>query len=219
MLVATQLSGFGIGGAALSSLSQAASATSTAATITGPAGILAGDLLVLWDTAESVGSVPTTVVPTGFAVISNLDNGSSNRTLLSAKIADGSEASAALTGMNGDSANRKSLYVFRGNTPITTYVANDVGEETTTGDPTAQTCNASGGTVPLVVIGAYRALAAIDPRTFTVGGSPAKDGEINPATTSYLAYKIYNTAPADVVIDMDDEGARQFLVSCYLACT
>jgi hypothetical protein len=197
-------------------LSQVASATSTSATITGPAGITAGDLLVLWDTAASFASVPTVVVPTGFSSISNQNNGTNNRAILSAKIADGSEASASITGMNGDSANLKSLYVFRGSVPLTAFVANDVGQEITANNPSAQTCNASGGAVPLVVIGAYRSPGVIDPRTFTVGGSDAKDGEINPAATNYLAYKIYNSAPADVTIDMDDEGSINVLVSTYI---
>jgi len=207
---------FGAAAAGLTTLSQVASATSIGNTITGPAGIQAGDLLVLWDVAANAGATtPTTVVPTGFTSIANLVTDVEVRSILSTKIADGSEASASLTGMNGNSENNKALYVFRGNVPILTATPTDVATEGQNGNPAAQTVNASGATVPLVVLaGYYTAGAAVDPRTFT----PAKDGEVNPEAWMYLAYKLYNAAPADVTVDMDDEGTRNVLVSCYLAC-
>ena len=59
----------------------------------------------------------------------------------------------------------------------------------------------------------------VNPRTFTVGGSAAKDGETQAtggSADNWLAYKIYNSSPADVVIDQDDEGDNNALVSCYI---
>jgi hypothetical protein len=35
----------------------------------------------------------------------------------------------------------------------------------------------------------------------------------------WLAYKIYNSAPANVVIDMDDEGDDQMIHGAYMACS
>jgi hypothetical protein len=212
--------------AALTTLSQVASASSTGETITGPAGIQAGDLLVLWDVANGLGAtLPTTVVPTDFDIIVNVPGGEGeSRGILSAKIADGSEASASLTGMNGAANNRKALYVFRGNIPIAAYMTQDVGSQQTDGNPAAQTVNASGGAVPLIVLGGYATRptgGSVNPRTFTVGGVGAKDGEVSAgaSTELWLAYKLYNASPADVVVDMDDEGQRNFLVSCYIECS
>lgn len=53
---------------------------------------------------------------------------------------------------------------------------------------------------------------AVDPRSL----SPARDSEIN--LTNYLCftYKIYNSSPADVAVDMDDDGCMKGLQSLYL---
>lgn len=199
-------------------LSQVASATSTGATITGPASIQAGDLLVLWDRAfDSGGPLPSTVVPTGFTSISNVNDGVEIRAILSYKIADGSEASASLTGMSGATDVDKALYVFRGDPVIETATPLDVEGQIVDTNPTSHTVGASAGAVPLVIIAGYATAdftegGPIDPRTF----SPAKDGEITPATDLYLAYKIYNSSPADVTVDMDDEGINNTLVTCYI---
>jgi hypothetical protein len=222
MLIATQLAGFGAGGA-LSSLSFVDSATSTGASVTGPAGILPGDLLVLFDRAVAAGSgtPPTTVLPSGFTSISNSpgSNAAPNsvRSILSYKIADGSEASASLTGMNG-SSNGKMLAVFRGDAPVSSVSPSTPNAETTDGNPASQNVAASGGVAPLIVVGAYGCgTAAVDPRTF----SPAKDAEITSSGTGtrYLAYKIYNSSPADVTVDMDDEGDLNSLQSCFITCS
>jgi hypothetical protein len=204
----------------LTTLAQVASATSTAQTITGPAGILAGDLLVLWDHASnSTTTIPTAAVPSGFSTVTNdtlvAGVGFGSRNIASIKIATGVEASASLTGMTGTNVIRKALYVFRGDVAITSAMALDAASEYTDGDPASQTVNASGGTPPLVVIGCYRSADVLDPRSF----SPAKDGEINPTTTLYLAYKIYNASPQDVTIDMEDEIEGSGLASFYVKCS
>jgi hypothetical protein len=165
-------------------------------------------LLVLWDRATSAG-VPASVVPSNFTSIRDFNDCVGLKCILSAKIAVGTEASASLTGMNGSSTNRKCLYVFRGSRLIAAFTAQDIASEATDNNPPAQTVNASAGVVPLIVLGCYGLgqNALIDPRTFTVGGVGAKDGEITSDQRQFLAYKIYNSAPADVVIDMDDEHA------------
>lgn len=204
------------GGGGLTTLSFQADATSTSDTITGPASIAAGDLLVLWDGAHNLSGLPTSVVPTGFTSIVSFNDGSNDRAIASYKIADGSEASATITGMNGNISDDKMLYVFRGNQAISSVSALDIASESTAGNPTAQVVNASGGTPPLIVFGCYFVPgAAVDPRTF----NPAKDGEITSSTRAYLAYKIYNSSPADVTVDMDDELDTNMLASFYLSCT
>jgi hypothetical protein len=115
------------------------------------------------------------------------------------------------------------MLVFRGNTPANSITVLDVGSEITTGNPAAQTVTAASGVPPFVVIGAYGCgpSGLVNPRTFTVGGSPAKDGELNAFadgaytdTDAWLAWKIYNASPADVVVDMDDESTNA-LISAY----
>jgi hypothetical protein len=110
---------------------------------------------------------------------------------------------------------RKALYVFRGNAPITMASALSIASTFIAEDPAPQVVSASGGVVPLIVLCGYRGALDVDPRSFT----PSKDGEINPTTTVYLAYKIYNSSPADVTVDMDDEGNGNALVSCYIQCS
>lgn len=205
--------------APVTTLTQAASATSTAGTITVPADVRYGDLLVLHDRAtNSAGhGIPSTVLPLGFTAIANssITSGPETRQIISYKIAAGSEAGTSITGMDGTGFDRKLLYVFRSDSTIESVVASTPNSEATDGNPAAQVVAASGGTPPLVVIGSYGTGGfTLDPRSFT----PAKDGEITPGTgDNYLAYKIYNSSPANVTIDMDDEGARNILQSCYLS--
>src|SRR3972149_6788610 len=188
------------------------SATSTASTITGPATILAGDVLFLADRARNSTGVPTTVVPTGFTSIGNINDGFDSRQICSYKIATGAEASASITGMNGTAENRKALYVMRPNSAASVVTIASVGGQFTDSNPAAQNVTAGSGVAPLVVFGAYGTdSAAISPRTF----STTADGEITPSTNFYFAYKIYNSSPADSSIDMDDEGVANSLQSFY----
>jgi len=211
--------------AVLSSIVQQASATSTGETITAPADIIAGDLLVIADKAQStIGSTPTAVTPSGFTSVANSSIGSSGsgtswRQMFSYKIANGSEANASITGMNGSISDNKVMLVFRGNVPIQTATPNTFGAQAVDTNPAAQSVTASGGTPPLIIFGIYGSSTAVDPRTFTVGGSSAKDGEVNSGTVLYVAWKIDISSPADASIDMDDEGNGNILQSGYIALT
>jgi hypothetical protein len=205
---------------ALTTIVQQASATSTASTINAPADIIAGDLILLLDRARSAGSPPTAAIPSGFATISdqNITGGLvGTRQIASYKLADGSEASAVLTGMNGSSGttpNLKALLVMRGNVPAASLTVSTPNAQATDANPTGQSVVASAGVVPLVVFGCYGAdNVAVSPRTM----SPAKDGEVNPNTNLYLAWLIQNSVPADVSVDMDDEGNKNILQSFYVA--
>lgn len=209
---------FGGGAAVLTSITQVLSATSSASTINFPSGIQAGDLIVLLDRAGSFNTSVTDVTPSGFTRVGNsltlTDIGTFVQYRQNAwyKKATGSE-SGALTGLNGTTFNFKAMYVFRGDVAANTLTVGGAGEEITSNNPAAQNCAASGGVAPLVVIGCYGSTGTINPRTF----STTKDGEITPAVNLYLAYKIYNSAPANSSIDMDDEGAVNGLQSFYIS--
>ena len=225
MFMVNHLIGFGAGGEALTTLTQVLSATDNdGAAFTLPVGIVAGDLIIVWDYAAGI-TLPADATPSGFTQVLTVTDGTNVRAKLSFKIAVGTESGASVNGLNGDVREGKLTYVFRGNAPIAVATPADTATELTGGNPAAQTVNASGAAVPLVVVGCYTTATGgtVDPRTFTVGGSAAKDGEItvNPAGggNMYLAFKIYNSSPADVVVDMDDEGAGNVLASCYIACS
>jgi hypothetical protein len=219
MLMVNQLAGFGVGpgGVAprITSITQQAFATSTGGNIVVPASVIAGDLLVLGQYALNL-ALPPAVNPPGFTTISSLDDGASERVMLSYKVAVGGEASSTLTGMNG-LANYKTLYVFRGNLPfLAANVSGVVSVRTLNSNPPGQVIPASAGPAPLVVIGLYTAVvnAGVDPRIM----SPAKDGEISAAAQHWQAYKIYTSDPANVTIDMDHEGnAGHCLQGCYIS--
>ncbi len=198
---------------AITSITKQADATSTASTITCPT-VERGDLLVLADSPTNSSGTPTTVVPTGFTSIENISL-STRRQIVSYKIADGSESGSSITGMNGTSANRKVLVVYRPNRPATTAYVFTVAGQATTANPFAVMLDNAAQAYPQVVIGIYGATGAVDPRTFTVDGSAAKDGEVAVGTSLYQAWKIYNSGASTVSIDMDDEGSN-YLQACWI---
>lgn len=198
----------------LNNIALVLSATSLIATLTVPSGVRAGDLLVFLDRVSTTG-LPTSVVPSGFTTAVTSNDATNVRMITSYKIANGTEGGTNITGMTpGDFEDGKALLVFRGNKPIRTASLLDAAGEVTNGNPASQVVNASGGAAPLIVIAGYASNTAVNPRTFT----PTKDGEVNPDTLLYLAYKIYNSGPADVTVDIDDEGNGNGLQSFYIAC-
>lgn len=202
----------------LNTISKVLDSSSTAATIAFPSGIQAGDLIVLYDRAHSAFATPADVTPTGFTRIgSSVTVAAASPTFVGArsnlwyKLAAGTET-GNLTGMNGNALNGKAMAVFRGNIAATSITVGGANQTGTDGNPGALTCAANAGNAPLVVIGAYSSTGAISPRIF----STTPDAEILPATTLYLAYKIYNSSPASTDIDMDDEGNTNIVHCGYL---
>jgi hypothetical protein len=186
--------------------------------ITSSAPIQAGDLLVVLGESSIVAG-GAAAFPPGFSPGVQAFNTTTAKSGIFFKIATGTEG----TSVTGFSAGGSSpiafnlLYVFRGNVPIAAAMAGSPAFEATANNPAAQLVAAAGGTPPLIVLGGYLANAALDPR----GMTPAKDGEINVvlgALNAYLAYKIYNSSPVNVTVDMDDEGTNE-LYSCYVSCS
>lgn len=183
------------------------SAADNQPSVTAPASIIDGDLMVLWQMATGT---PSPVTPAGFTNL--LTQGSGTKYMIDVKRANGTEGGASITGMDG-TVDRKILLVFRGNTPANGFVfSTPTFELNATGDPSAQNVLAAGQPAPLVVFGLYGSASGnIDPRTM----SPTKDAEVALSTTMYAAYKIYNASPADVSIDMEDEGTNNTLAGLY----
>ena len=196
------------------------SAISNAATLALPGTIQVGDVLVLADLAEG-SATPTQVIPTGWTSLSTITSGV-RRQSMAAKIAQAGDAGSTITGINGNSSNQKALAVFRPNIAATALNVRSVfGGQGTNADPTAQTVASGSGVAPLIVLGAYGSNGAISPRSLTISGTEAKDGEVANSQGNlqlYLAYKIFNSSPANAVIDMGDHGTN-FLQSGSLEVT
>ncbi len=187
-------------------------------TITAPADIQAGDLLVLLNLTGDVG-IPVTAVPAGFTSISNVSL-TSRREILSYKLATGSEGNSVLSGMTSG-AGLDSLYilfVFRGNVAATTATPLDAAGEMTVDTPSNQVVSAASSVTPLVVIGGFSAAGT---SIGTVGFSPSQDAFTSVSSTPgagniQMGYKIYNSSPADTTMSKDDSGNRNAILSCYI---
>lgn len=203
---------------ALSSISNPTSASSTTVNIAWPT-VLAGDMAIVFDVVSGYGGLPTAVTPSGFTKMCDANDGSLSRGILSFKRCDGTESGNLATMVIPQfSGGKKAMVVLRGDIPLASISGFD-GEAGAfnANDPGAITVNASGGTPPLLVIGAYWASSGtVDPRTF----STTKDGEVSFHTNSfYIAWKLYLSSPADTSIDMADEGSGNLIQGFYAQVT
>lgn len=186
-------------------------------TISVPAQVKAGDLLVLVDYVfNATVSLPAAVVPSGFTQVASSASARS-RVITSYKLADNDDASSTVTGMTSTLTKHKILAAFRPNSPAKSITLSGVGTQNEDGNPAALVIPSSVGKAPFVVFGVYTSDGAVDPRVM----DPAKDGEISSSPgidLCWLAWKIFNAkdAPADVTIDMDDEGAPNIMHGFYI---
>lgn len=203
----------GYGAAAASaSIAFFASATSTASTITLPASIDAGDLILLLQESNSSTVTVTPVTPTGFTNLVNINIAfgftGEIRVMVDYKLADGTET-GSITGMNS-STNNKILAIFRRSPAASALSFSTPTTQTTSGDPTSQNIAASGGTVPLIGIGGFYSSGGLIGKSF----SPAADASIAVGTGLNFDYKIYNSSPVNITIDEADGGTNA-LVGFY----
>jgi hypothetical protein len=191
--------------------------TSSDPTITAPATINAGDLLILIDRADTeLSTPPTDVTPSGFTQIltQTVTNGVdfAIRLSVSRKIADGTEDGSTITGMAGENQDYKILYQFRASFgAISSFSTSTPTQEGTTGNPAQQTVAASGGTEPVLGIAVWAASGTPDPRTTSI----TPDHEITVNIRLVAHDYVQNTSPADYTIDMDDE-TDNILAGFYL---
>lgn len=197
-------------------LMQVLSAVSNTHQITYPAGIQAGDLIVLFEGAiNNPASIPTNVNITGYTQIQNTASNPA-RVKSSYRVADGSE-SGVITGLNGTGRDQKVMLVFRGSRPVVGW---SIGGSATSGltasNPTPQVVPAASESAPLVVLGFYWSTGAVNPRTMT----PTKTGELQQQSTDdlWVAWDIQNAVTVNTTVDMDDEGSN-VMHSCYFAAT
>ena len=191
------------------------SASSTGPTIVIPASAAAGDLAVLCDYAwKTLGSGdPGDVVPTGWTGLITDYDGDHARIRCSYKVLVGGDPGATVTGMNSTEED-KVMFVFRPSQSIVTVTPSTWLADATSGDPASQAISASGQATPIIVIGC--AVARNNTVAFSTE-SPAFDAKVaNSDANMLVGYKIYNTAPADHTVDMNDYVASNALASGYL---
>ena len=203
------------------SLSRVSGATSTGSTVVCPT-VQDGDLLVLYDCGTSTGSAPTKVIPTDFTEAYSWTSGTAPRptgAISYAVVAPGTSGTwsgSTITGIDGNIGDAKMLEVFRestGKIGAVTVFKSSPASNTSTGDPSDIVVPGSGKAVPGIVIGSYFAgSGTVSPRTM----SPAKTSEDNADTANYIAWKLYDSSPADVTVGMDDEGSLNVVGGCYL---
>lgn len=196
----------------------ASSTSASGSSVTLPAGIAAGDLIVVFNKAVAgFGGVPSTVVPTGFTSIINTSAsgspaGNDARCIASYKLANGSEGGSSVAGMSGSFI----ALIFRPNFTASAITPKSTAGEITSGNPALQTVTSGTGTVPLIVFGFYgQSINSITTRTF----SPAADAEVAAGSNlTFAKYKIYNAgaSSSNHSVDMNDDGDFNMLQSFYL---
>lgn len=201
----------------ITSITNPSSATSTTSTITAPSDLQAGDFLLLFDCASTSLSPPTVVTPTGWTALDS-QSGTSMTDAMSYKIADGTEAGSSITGMNGGYSNRKLLVVFRGNVPFIAATIQSKVKQITASNPTSKTITSGSATTSILVIASWSDQIDsndISPRT----QSPTMT-EVNNTTHQYIGWiPYYSSGWTDQTFDMDDEGADNALMGCYIELT
>lgn len=210
------LVGFGAGVRALSFVD---SASSTGASVTIPAIAAVGDVAILVDYVVSFSAAVTKVVPSGWTELVDTAGtavGDYYRVIASYRILTSGQPGASVTGMNEDGEN-KLMLVFRHANGISSITPSTWNSEIGDGDLASQAANASGGTAPLIVIGA----ACIEGGTASFStASPAFDDTVASSDADILmGYKLYDNSPANHTIDMNDLGNNNALVSGYLQIT
>ncbi len=186
-------------------------ATSAASTITIPATAQAGDLAVLYDLARNSSGTPTLVTPAGWTTLSDLTGGT-GAAVLSYKILVAGDPGGTVTGMDGTSADAKSLVVFRATPTLAGVAVQDLGEQYTTDNPGAQTLAAQSA-YPYVVYGGCGGLSALP--------TWASAWYSNTGSTGYqrYAFQIFNASGESRSVDCNDSGTGTFLQSCVLRVT
>jgi len=186
-----------------------ASAVSITSSITIPASSQTGDVAILMD-GEGAG-VPAT--PSGWTNI-ELYNGTSHGHSLSYKILESGDPSSTVSGSTTEPA--RVMLVFRKSVSPSVTIQ-DLGTEQISGDPAAQTVNASASTKKLVVLGCH-IIGTAGPANLT--GSDTFDSEVISTNTTVrsvnLAYKIMNASPVDFTVDCTDQDTFNSLNSFYV---
>lgn len=184
--------------------------------LTIPADYQVGDICILYNVAKNnTASTPTTVIPTDFLVLDNATaiqilSTDSCRGIISWKQLVSGDPNTALTLMNSNDTRRGILQGFRPSRPVKAVPYEwhqRIDAANFSGEP-VNTVVSSGERGPVIIVGAAASDGTIDPFTW----SPTEDSS-NSASTTRAGIKAYNTSPANVGIDIADEGAYNGLTT------
>lgn len=188
------------------------------ATIAIPALAAAGDLAVLLDSARNAASViPTKVIPTNWTEAADVTGSgvttNRGRSTISYKVLAAGDLGGNITGMD-DAAEGKIILIFRpSGAAISGVTLSTPTGEVTGGDPAQQTIAMAAAAVPVIGVAQWYGSQAVDPRAAT----PEMAAEVANGTVHFAKYSVYNSAPADHVINMDDDGNLNGLQAVYFA--
>ena len=218
MLRVNNLVGFGAGAAGgVANILEYRSHTHTVAAstdVTIPSGIdapEAGDFIIAM--ASGNGSTAP-LTPPGWTLIVNDNPISSAEINIVAKISDGTETGSLQMFTSANDTDRGIVLALKSGLSSLGSIVDAEADGRNT-DPSAQVKNASTlGNIPFIVFGYYASGTSVDPRVFT-GDTP--DGEEG-GTEAWVKWKFYGagSSPADITIDMDDEGSDNSLASAII---
>jgi hypothetical protein len=174
---------------------------------------VAGDLVIMFCRgADETGDV----TPPDW-VVANMQTSGTVRAKMMAGVLTATDISNGyVAGVKGTTRTQGILTTLRPAIPITSLAWFDTDGQITTGNPASQAIAASVGDAPLVVAAAMFSSGAIDPRTWT-GGTPTEYQQASGTGLGiWLLHQIFNSSPADITVDMDDEGSTNVLLSGYL---
>ena len=197
------------------------SSTGSGTSITIPSVARVGDFCLIFNLAEGTsGNTPAANTPSGFTVLKEDSNTSGSNNVLRGgvygKILVDGDPGSVLTGLDGNVKEEWIVLVFYGNKTPAGFTDNSGGEQATTGNPAQQTISASGETnKPIIAYAFYGATGAVDPRTSSETMTEFQGN----STDLYAKVLIYNdggASPANINVDMDDEGNSNCLISGYV---
>lgn len=208
-LIVNNLTGFGaapVAAGGVSTLTKQTHTHSPTDSMTLPADINAGDLIVMFGYAAGSSVAPTVNTPSGWTKLGQTSSGFASIAIWY-KIATGSDASSSHSGFfTNEAFPYLGCLTFRPDNPITAVDA--VGSyqgQITDGDPASQTIPSSAGFPVLVALGNTIGTLTMTPN----------DGTVNDASLMYMGWKIYTASPANVTADSPDEGSENSTQSCF----
>lgn len=201
---------------------QGAQASPNSHLIDVPSFVRDGDFVLMLDTATGA-STPSTVVVSGWTSHSNITGTGAGvdaniRSILSSKLFTSADTGTTLTGMNGSEIERKIMWILRPTRKIISYTVTVAGHQITSGNPTAQTVDATSARAPALTFGLAASRGTIN--TFAWGAAITPD-DTNPASTTRAGSRFFPTAAslASGNIDTVDEDDFNVLCSGYVEFT
>lgn len=197
-------------------LVDSASVTGISPTLTLPSSIQPGDLVVVMMAMGAFdGSEPTGGnLPSGWTDVAKIRAGASAvRSFY--RIATSETAGSIVTGFSTVPEAQAFIVclVFRfGASAISLANFYSHSGQITNSNPPTMTVTSGSGAAPLIVLAIARNPSGSGFSTF----NPSPDGGVISGSAYIYAYKIFNSAPVDVVIDTPDGGTANILQSFYI---